>query len=141
MRIFNQDKTIELKKEDCDPALGYLSHSFIVTGQRNSLIEEIDNGDETVSTTVYPSIDIVENILVYIPYTERELLQIEKNECEEWFRNNYTYKEQKYRRLVSLGLTDDDGIDAQFKLTDLYFEAEQKRKRIQELEVLISTGI
>lgn len=53
---------------------------------------------------------------------------------KEWFESEYSYKEQKFRRLISLNKLDDDGIDAKTKLTDLYIEAESKRTKIQMLE-------
>lgn len=55
-----------------------------------------------------------------------------------WYDNYYTIHEQKYRRLYTLNLNDDDGISGYDKLIQLYNEAEIKRKRIQELEVLIN---
>lgn len=57
---------------------------------------------------------------------------------KDWFDTEYTYKEQKYRRLVALGKTDDDGIDGNTKLLALYNEAEEKRARIQGLEKVIN---
>ena len=54
-----------------------------------------------------------------------------------WFDTDYTHYEQKYRRLISLGRSCDDGSDPANKLTELYEEAEEKRKSIQELEELI----
>ena len=59
----------------------------------------------------------------------------------DWFETEYTYKEQKYRRLIALNKPDDDGIDCQIKLTALYEEAEIKRKRIQELEIELENGL
>ena len=56
---------------------------------------------------------------------------------EEWFDIEYARKEQKYRRIIALDKLDDDGIDGNTKLIALYEEAEQKRKRIQELEKLV----
>ena len=66
--------------------------------------------------------------------SEQELYSQELTKLKHWFADTYTYQEQKYRRLIALDKLDDDGIDAQTKLTVLYDEAEQKRARIQELE-------
>ena len=60
--------------------------------------------------------------------------QTEIDEIKNWFDSSYAYKEQKFRRLISLNKLDDDGINGQTKLQLLYEEAEEKRKRIQELE-------
>ena len=53
-----------------------------------------------------------------------------------WFDREYGYKEQKLRRLIALNKLTDDGKDASKALIELYNEAEEKRKRIQELEKL-----
>lgn len=62
--------------------------------------------------------------------------EIEK--LKDWFNDEYTFKDQKYRRLISLGILDDDGVSADIKLTQLYTEAEINRRKIQELETLIT---
>lgn len=59
----------------------------------------------------------------------------EYNNLLYWFNNNYTYKEQKYRRLITLNLVCDDGSNPNDKLLQLYEEAERNRRRIQELEL------
>lgn len=51
-----------------------------------------------------------------------------------WFDNDYTRKEQKYRRLIALG-----DKSAEELLMNLYREAEIKRARIQELEIIIAS--
>lgn len=51
-----------------------------------------------------------------------------------WFETEYTQKEQKFRRLISLNLKCDNGDDPNDKLLSLYALAETKRKRIQEIE-------
>lgn len=69
--------------------------------------------------------------------TDKELEQQEIKELKMWFDIEYSRKEQKYNRLISLNKADDDGISASEKLNQLYEEAEIKRARIQELEELI----
>lgn len=63
--------------------------------------------------------------------------QKEISELQEWFDNDYARKEQKFRRLHTLGLKTDDGQSAYDALIELYNEAEEKRARIQFLEVQI----
>lgn len=65
----------------------------------------------------------------------------EKNKIEEeilnlknWFDVDYARKEQKYRRLQSLCIIEEDGVEPSVKLTKLFLEAEEKRRRIQALE-------
>lgn len=64
--------------------------------------------------------------------------QQEYQELKEWFDIVYARKEQKYRRLHSLGKLTDEGKDPYDELINLYNEAEIKRARIQELERLLS---
>lgn len=70
--------------------------------------------------------------------SEKELLTNEYYNLINWFNNTYNYKEQKYRRLIYINKTDDDGVDASEKLALLYTEAEEKRERIQQLETLLN---
>ena len=83
----------------------------------------------------------------YIKGTEPEQpkheleLQNAKYEYEhlvKWFDVDYTRLEQKYRRLHTLQELCDNGATPYDMLIWLYKEAEVKRKRIQELEVLIN---
>lgn len=78
------------------------------------------------------------DIMVYKPYTQKELYQQEINKLTEWYSTYYTHHEQKYRRLHSLGKLTDEGNNPYDELIKLYNEAEIKRARIQELERLIS---
>ena len=70
--------------------------------------------------------------------TQTELYENELNQLKQWFDVEYMRAEQKYRRLHTLQELCDDGVSPYYKLIDLYKEAEVKRKRIQELEVLIN---
>lgn len=63
----------------------------------------------------------------------------EMNDLKFWFNKYYAEHEQKYRRLYTLKQSTDDGKDPNQALRDLYFEAEEKRKRIQELEAQIQS--
>lgn len=76
--------------------------------------------------------------IVEIPApSEDEKLQIEIDELKSWFNTYYTEHEQKYRRLSTLKQLTDELEDPYNKLIELYQEAEIKRKRIQEIEVLL----
>lgn len=81
-------------------------------------------------------IKLVENEIVAVERIpdSKEIAQTEINKIKIWFETEYTYKEQKFRRLIALNKLDDDGIDAKTKLTELYIEAEAKRTKIQMLE-------
>lgn len=57
---------------------------------------------------------------------------------KEWFSKYYQEHEQKYRRLHTLGQLTDEGTNPYEELVKLYQEAEIKRKRIQEIEVLLN---
>lgn len=69
--------------------------------------------------------------------SDTEKLQIEMNELKNWFNTYYTEHEQKYRRLNTLKQLTDELEDPYNKLVELYQIAEIKRKRIQEIEVLL----
>lgn len=76
--------------------------------------------------------------IVEIPApSETEKLQYEINELKSWFNTYYTEHEQKYRRLNTLKQLTDELEDPYNKLVELYQEAEIKRKRIHEIEVLL----
>lgn len=136
MKVYNQDKTEELANYDL--TLGYLAEDKRVIGRRKSLIEEIKNKDGSISTTVYPTLDITEDCFVYIPFTPKELMENEMADLKYWFNNYYTIQEQKLRRLETLNILTDNGEIPHDALLNLYNEAETKRSRIQELEVLIN---
>ena len=70
--------------------------------------------------------------------TEREIIQNEYEALVEWFDVEYARKEQKLRRLHTLGKLTDEGKDPYNELINLYNEAETKRARIQELERVLS---
>ena len=77
--------------------------------------------------------------IVEIPQpTEKQLAQQEITELKEWYDIEYARKEQKYRRLHTLGKLTDEAKNPYNELINLYNEAEIKRARIQELERLLS---
>lgn len=72
----------------------------------------------------------------YINYLNTSKKPTKKSQIADlkmWFNTYYTEHEQKYRRLHSLNLLCDDGSKPYDKLLELYKEAEEKRKQIQEL--------
>lgn len=66
----------------------------------------------------------------------------EINDIKLWFNSTYNKYDEKYRRLNTLYnigiLSTDEARNAYSNLIALYNEAEEKRKRIQELEALIN---
>lgn len=110
MRVFNEDKTIELTEYDLD--LGHLENDTLVThieaveevpeqGHYVTLAEYPETGGKEVEWIVdVPKVEAVEehdeteDILVYIPFTESELKQIslrsELEELETWL-NDHDY--------------------------------------------------
>lgn len=77
-------------------------------------------------------------VLSQNPKEKEKELKVEMASLKLWFENFYGYNEQKFRRLVSLNILDDDNQDPQAKLNDLYREAETKRRRIQEIETFLN---
>lgn len=105
MRVFNKDKTQELKVYDLN--LGHLEKDTLIThveavegveGKGHyETVKEYPNGGKDVKWIVdIPRVEAVEehdeteDILVFIPYTEAELtkinLQIEKANIEAWLK-------------------------------------------------------
>ena len=81
-----------------------------------------------------------------VEITEQEYNEYLKNrnslinkqiELIDWFDGYYTIHEQKYRRLEALSKADDEEESATVKLKALYEEAEEKRKRLQEIQLNI----
>ena len=77
--------------------------------------------------------------IVEIPQpTEKQLAQQEIQELKTWLDIDYARKEQKLRRLHTLGKLTDEGANPYDELIKLYNKAEIKRVRIKELERLLS---
>lgn len=110
MRIFDESVEKELTQEQCDLNKGTFYQSYL------------DN----------------EEIQVYVPYTERELNQIEKGNLENWFDSEYKELYEKCKRKIDLGLKLRDGSDPRETLNALYAEAESKADRIHRLKELIA---
>ena len=148
MRIFNEDKTIELN--NIDETKGYLKADKILLNHIDKVdeqghyetIKEYANGGKDIAYIIdKPAVeeqDIYEDIKIFIPYTNDELNLIEINNLKGWYENYYSQQEQKLRRLHTLGKLTDEGKDPYNDLISLYNEAEIKRARIHELEVLIN---
>lgn len=107
MRVFNVNKTEELKEYDLN--LGHLESDTLVThveavegveGKGHyKTVREYPNGGKDVEWIIdIPRVeaveehDEIEDILVYIPYTEEQLtrmnLQSEKAELEAWLKDH-----------------------------------------------------
>ena len=95
MKVYNKDKTIELKEYDLEK--GYLKNDTMLVHYpevqaveeqyHRELIKEYDNGGKSYRRVIdvegveyKPARDEEEEIYVYIPYTEEELLENKKNE-------------------------------------------------------------
>lgn len=78
-----------------------------------------------------------------IDYDNKNELKIEEYnreylELKRWFGSYYSMHIEKYTRLIALNKVDDDLVSPETKLKELYYVAEDKRKRIQDLEELLS---
>ena len=105
------------------------TEAYIYAIDNNYTIKEIDkdlNGKRLFKIVEIPTPN------------ETEKLQNEIKELKNWFNKYYTEHEQKYRRLNTLKQLTDEQEDPYNKLIELYQEAELKRKRIQEIEVLLN---
>lgn len=159
MRIFNENKSIELQQEHLDFKKGYLKNDILTkhipykAGVKEQahyeIIKEYDNGGKKVKKIIdieaQPEIlehTEEEEIMVFIPYTAEEIkqheLQEEYNTLVEWFNTDYTKDEQKLRRLYTMQKLTDNNTNPYDELLLLYEQAESKRRRIQEIEGLLN---
>ena len=137
MKIYNIDKTKILTEVEADITKGYLVDDKILIGtsEPSYITEEIPNGRKT---TFKPAQNIYENIKVYIPYIQQNIISDQIEELEEWFDTEYRYWFEKCIRKIAIGTTLRDGTDPKLKLSQLYAEAETKANRINELKALIN---
>ena len=142
MRIFNEEKTQIL--ENVDLTLGFLKPDTITISEEQQ--EEFhyeekhyDNG----GVAKYKAIDKpykeaeLEQIEVYVLYTENELAQNKLNKLTNWFDKDYPKYEQMFTRREALGKTDviEDEIrnKTYHNLIELYEEAELVASEIRNL--------
>ena len=103
MKVYNQDKTILLEEYNIDKLdldKGYLKEDTLITHYDEvqaveeqwhyETIAEYENGGKEIEKVIdvegaeyQPARDEEEKILVYIPYTEKELLENKKNDLRE----------------------------------------------------------
>lgn len=114
MKIFNETKTIELTKDQCDLVKGRLKED-----------KAIINGKE-------------EYIWVYTLYTQKELYEREIDSIKYWFETEYREQFEKCTRKIALGITMRDGTNPQIALDALYSQAEVNANRINELKNLLN---
>lgn len=138
MRIFDVTKTRELSEEECDKEKGYFGEEEIVVGHRPSLIETIQNPDGSVTTTKHSSLEITERILIYKPFTKKDIYEKEISDLEKWFETEYREMFEKCSRKIALGVAMRDGSDPRTKLSELYAQAETKSNRINQLKQQIN---
>lgn len=149
MEVYNKEKTQVLTSYDIEKGRIVSDTIDIIIPEIKAVekqshyevVAEYPNGGKDVKEVVdvepveyVPAHTEKKEIQVYIPYTESELASFEINKLKQWFNDYYTIHEQKYRRLNTLGLKTDDGVEPLDELKKLYTEAEEKRKKIQELE-------
>ena len=113
MRIFNENKTIELTEQDCDLTKGYLKEDYVTNGE------------------------VQELIYVYTPFTQKQMYMKEADELRYWFENEYKEMFEKCSRKIALGIQMRDASDPRVKLNELYSQAETKANRIHELKEYI----
>lgn len=113
-------------------------YDFNIDDENRYIEVEEEVANQTLVCGIGNAWKVEKGKLIEVVYDSRLSEETKINEqiklLENWFNDTYTYKEQKYRRLVALNKADDDGVDGATKLLDLYNEAEEKRLQIQELE-------
>lgn len=132
MKIYNKDKTVELDENSIDLKKGYLIESTM-TIEKSEPRSYIENG--ILKTEIVSESSESEPILIYIPFTEKELKEQEISALEFWFVDTYRVLFEKYIRKATLGLKLTDGSDPQAKLNELYLEAEVKASQLHDLRL------
>lgn len=146
MKIYNQEKTEILKNPDLEK--GYLVEdkivSKIIPAQEEvkeqfhyETIREYENGGKDVKKVVeveykpyIPQHEEYEDIQIYIPYTEKELLNNELNKLYTWF-NKYDNQVKQYERCQRLDIEFDKDI------SQLDTQATINQKRISEIRNIL----
>ena len=148
MKIYNQNKTEILTEVDLSK--GFLVNDKIVCQEipeqqeqsHYEIVAEYENGGRDVKKIIdvkhQPKKTIFEDIQIFIPYTNKQLAEIEMEDLKSWFDVEYMRLEQKYRRLDTLNLLCDDESSPKENLLKLYKLAEEKRKKIQQLEKFLA---
>lgn len=116
---------------------GYYKEEQIIKGY-NEFDKEIRNNNGELLYTEHIKEPVYETKKTFVEYTNIELLNKELSALKQWFDEEYTKNEQKFRRLNTLNLLTDNDKNPYDELINLYIEAEIKRKRIQEIEVLLN---
>lgn len=105
MKVYNEDKTIELNREDCSTLLGYFidgSEEVFIPGVdpvteegHYEVIAEYENGGKDVKWVVdipgqeaVPGRTEIQPYQIYIPYTEEELKLREYEEQLQIYKNS-----------------------------------------------------
>lgn len=115
MKIFNELKTMELTKEQCDFTKGRLiQESMLIDGKK-------------------------EYVWIYTLFTTKELYENEISDIKFWFETEYREMFEKCTRRINLGILMKDGQSPQNVLAELYAKAENNASRIHTLEALISS--
>ena len=142
MKVYNQDKTKELKNYDLTKGFLQDAKLYIRTEPEVKEIEEeghwetikeYPNGGKDVEWIIdkegqsyIPPKDIYEDIQIYIPYTKEELLNIELRNLMEWFEE-YDNQVKQYERCVRLNIEFDKDIN------ELDRQATENQYRIREI--------
>lgn len=83
MRIFNDKKTIELDEHELDMTKGKLIPSKLEVGKHEALTEIKINKDGSSTVIKYPTTKIEEDILIYVPYSEQEVIDLQISQLTE----------------------------------------------------------
>lgn len=114
-KVYNENKTTILTEKDYDLNLGYFKDDIIINHipevkevkevSHLEVIKEYPNGGKDVETVVdvpgvrgIPAHDEEEQILIYVPYTEEQLLVVKEKKksdlVEEYIREKYSLNDE-----------------------------------------------
>lgn len=136
MRIFNQEKTQIL--ENVDLKLGHLVDDkiLLLPSEQEEYHYEFkqypNGGKDKIKVIDKPFKQAeYENIQVYIPYTEEEILQQELLELVNWFEGYYRCQIEQYERCKRMNDEFDKDIN------ELDNQAKVNQERIREIRNLL----
>ena len=149
MKVYNEDKTKIL--EEYDLSLGYLKEDIIINhidkieAQEEQghyeTIKEYENGGKDIRWVIdvekveaVEEMDIEENIYIYIPYTQDEILKINNKKKIEDLKDYLQNTDYVVIKMYEAGIKGNSIEEMLKEYKEVLFKREEARKQINELE-------
>ena len=149
MKVYNEDKTKIL--EEYDLSLGYLKEDIIINHidkvdaveeqGHYETIKEYENGGKDIRWVIdvekieaVEEMDIEENIYIYIPYTQDEILKINNKKKVEDLKEYLQNTDYVVIKMYEAGIKGNSIEEMLKEYNDVLLKREEARKQINELE-------